>query len=316
MLTMRSFRCPHCAAAVFFDDDRCLNCGTDLGYRPEDDAMVRVGEGVRCDGHAVWDCPWLLSDGVGWCRSCRLDMADPTASTGPDRSAFERAKRRVVRQLIHAGIDLQAQPQLRFEFQRSEPGNHVSIGHSDGLVTLDLAEADPVTAERVRAELGEPYRTPLGHVRHETGHWHWQAWVATVPARLERFRQLFGDERTDYAAALDAHYARTDDGSWRDQYVSFYASAHPWEDYAESFAHVFHLRDTTETAAANPALGVDANIFGSFDELYDQWLGLSVAFNELARSMGVADLYPFAPPRPAVDKLRFAYEVLLARPIT
>jgi hypothetical protein len=302
--------------AVFFDDDCCLNCQTDLGYSPERDDMVRATDGVRCDGHDVWDCPWLLSDGVGWCRSCRLDVADPAASTGQDRRAFERAKRRVVRQLLGARIDLRAQPQLRFEFKRSQPGAPVSIGHSDGLVTLDLAEADPVTAERVRAELGEPYRTPLGHVRHETGHWHWQAWVATVPGRLERFRELFGDERVDYAAALDAHYSKTDDGSWRDRYVSFYASAHPWEDYAESFAHVFHLRDTTETAVANIPLGASTDIFGDFDHLYGEWLRLSVAFNELARSMGVADLYPFAPPPPAVDKLRFAYQVLLDRPIT
>ncbi len=312
---MKSFRCPNCRSAVFFDDDCCLACSTDLGYAPEVDEMVRAEGAVRCDGHAVWDCPWLLADGVGWCRSCRLDVADPEASTGADRKAFERAKRRVIRQLISAGIDLHAQPQLRFEFKRSSPGNPVSIGHADGLVTLDLVEADPVTAERVRADLGEPYRTPLGHVRHEVGHWHWQAWVATVPKRLERFRELFGDERADYQAALDVHYDRTDDGSWRDRFVSFYASAHPWEDYAESFAHVFHLRDTTETACANEALGVDADIFGDFDVLYEQWLGLSVAFNELARSMGVADLYPFAPPPPAVDKLRFAYQVLLDHPV-
>jgi hypothetical protein len=313
---MRTFSCPICERIVFFDDDCCLNCGTDIGYRPDVDNIVAATSGVRCDGHGEWDCPWLLSDGIGWCVSCRLDIADPDASTGPDRTAFEQAKRRVVRQLLNAGLDLTAQPQLRFEFDRSEPGSYVSIGHADGLVTLDLAEADPVTAERVRAELGEPYRTPLGHVRHETGHWHWQAWVATVPERLERFRQLFGDERADYGAALDAHYSGSDDGSWRDQHVSFYASAHPWEDYAESFAHVFHLRDTTETASTNPALGVSADISGNFDELYRQWLGLSVAFNELARSMGVADLYPFAPPQPAVDKLRFAYEVLLDRPVS
>jgi hypothetical protein len=313
---MRSFHCPVCSSPVFFDDDRCLNCGDEIGYLPDVDDIVSAIDAVRCEGHQVWDCPWLLADGIGWCRSCRLDVADPGASTGPDRRAFEQAKRRVVRQLLNVGIDLTAQPQLRFEFDRSQPGSRVSIGHADGLVTLDLAEADAVTAERVRAELGEPYRTPLGHVRHETGHWHWQAWVATVPERLERFRELFGDERDDYAAALDAHYSRTDDGSWRDRYVSFYASAHPWEDYAESFAHVFHLRDTTETAGANPALGVTVDIFGDFDDLYQQWLGLSVAFNELARSMGVADLYPFAPPPPAVEKLRFAYQVLLDRPTT
>jgi hypothetical protein len=312
-VTVRSFRCPNCSAAVFFDDDHCLNCDTPIGFSPELDDIVAAAGAVRCEGYEVWRCPWLLADGVGWCRSCRLDLYDPEAPSDAARVAFERAKRRVVRQLINVGIDLAADPQLCFRFAHSEPGRHVTTGHADGLVTLDLAEADPVTAERVRAELGEAYRTPLGHVRHEVGHWHWQAWVATVPERLDRFRELFGDERADYSAALDAHYARGDDGSWRDRHVTYYASAHPWEDYAESFAHVFHLRDTMETAAARATLGVSADIGEDFDDLYRQWLDLSVAINELARSMGVADLYPFAPPPPAVDKLRFVYQVLLDR---
>ena len=174
---------------------------------------------------------------------------------------------------------------------RSDGDHRVTIGHADGLVTLDLAEADPVTREESRLSLGEPYRTPLGHVRHEVGHWHWQAFVIPDEERLGRFRDLFGDESFDYADALERHYANGDDGFWEQSFVSFYASAHPWEDYAESFAHVLHLLGTEETAhfaglAAPP---------GDFDGRYEQWVNVTVELNELARSMGTADPYPFAP---------------------
>jgi hypothetical protein len=309
---MRSFTCPKCRATVFFNNLTCLSCGSSLSYHLDrDDLALNDGDGCASRETAE-QCNWSTQE--TWCASCALDT-DHEAR--PERLPFQSAKRRTLRLLSNAGIDPAGRsPQLQFDMRQSSPGAPVTIGHAYGLVTIDTAEADPARREAVRTELGEPYRTPVGHVRHETGHWHWQAWVATVPERLERFRELFGDERADYAAALDAHYSRNDDGSWRDRYVSFYASAHPWEDYAESFAHVFHLRDTTETAATNPALGVTADISGDFDDVYRQWLGLSVAFNELARSMGVADLYPFAPPPPAVDKLRFAYQVLLDRPVT
>ena len=309
---MRTFHCPVCGSAVFFDDDTCLTCGTVIGYRPDLDDVVALdgsGDAVRCLGHEPWACPWLLADGQGWCVSCRLDVAERRSLTHEERIVFERAKRRVIRQLLRARLDLHAVPQLRFEFADSRDGARVTIGHADGLVTLDLAEAHLPDVEQRREELGEPYRTPLGHVRHEIGHWHWQAWVATVPARLEQFRELFGDERADYADALAAHYARTDDGAWRDRFVTFYASAHPWEDYAESFAHVLHMLDTYETAVAHGVALGDPGY--PFDVLYVHWLGLSVAMNELARSMGVSDPYPFAPPAGAVDKFRFVHTVLL-----
>ena len=123
------------------------------------------------------------------------------------------------------------------------------IGHRSGEITLDLDEADPASRERIRATLGEHYRTPLGHIRHELGHFVWLKLVASDPDRLGDFRALFGDERTDYVAALDSHYGRFDDGAWRDAHASFYASSHPWEDFAESWAQLMHVHDVVETGA-------------------------------------------------------------------
>jgi hypothetical protein len=123
----------------------------------------------------------------------------------------------------------------------------VAAGHADGVVTLDLAEGDDGHREALRVQLAEPYRTLLGHLRHETGHWYWDVLVAADP---EPFRAMFGDERADYGAALERHYSSAPPVGWENSYVSTYATAHPWEDWAESFAHYLHIRDTLQTAAA------------------------------------------------------------------
>ena len=120
-------------------------------------------------------------------------------------------------------------------------------GHADGVITLDLAESDDVHRERRRAELGEPYRTLLGHFRHEIGHYYWPILVERAGA-LERCRALFGDERADYGEALERHYADGPPADWAERHVSAYATMHPWEDWAETFAHYLHIRDTLQTA--------------------------------------------------------------------
>jgi hypothetical protein len=179
----------------------------------------------------------------------------------------------------------------------------VTTGHADGLITLDIAEAEPVHREELRISLGEPYRTPLGHVRHELGHWWWQT---AIGDRFDTasFRDLFGDERADYSAALAAHYGTSDDGSWTNTHVWYYAASHPWEDFAESFAHVLHMFDTLETARSLAVLPSAAEPV-SFADAYAQWVDLTATMNELNRSMGTPDPYPFAVPPPAIDKFAF-----------
>ena len=303
---MKVFACPVCNAAVYFDNVACVQCGSLLAYDVEHDRFAAGA--VLCLANATVEaCNWSVPDS-GYCRSCALDVQhEPTEKRAP----FERAKRRAVRQLERFGVDLHRPPTLRFDLRDGSVEGPVTIGHQDGVIALDTAEADPARREEVRTGLGEPYRSPLGHVRHELGHWYWAAYVGDRFSE-ESFRGVFGDERADYAEAIERHYGTPDDGSWQSQYVSFYASMHPWEDFAESFAHLLHVTDTLETAAmagmvggAAVALGV-----GDFDLVYQRWIDVSVALNELNRSMGTPDAYPFAPSQPAINKLHFVWDAL------
>lgn len=314
---MRRLICPNCEYRTFFQDTCCLHCGWEIGYRLAEDEMFVASDFSRCTDHNIHGCNWLVTgdaDGTadqgtyGLCRACSLDL-NPSAHAGNSEiSVFKADIRRVVRQLQQWGIDpASASPPLRFDLRIPGEGESVIIGHEHGLVTLDAMEADPVQLEASRTRLGEPYRTPLGHVRHESGHWHWEAFVESDPDVLAGFRELFGDETADYAQSLEKHYGKPDDGSWKDDYLSHYAAAHPWEDYAESFAHVLHMSDTMETAQYEGMAGAP---YGGFSQLYAQWVEVTVSLNELSRSMGVIDPYPFAPSPRAVDKLKFVYDLL------
>jgi hypothetical protein len=199
----------------------------------------------------------------------------------------------------------------------SSSSDKVVTGHEDGIITIDLAESDDPHRERVRQEMGEPYRTMLGHVRHETGHYYWPVLVERT-GLLADFRELFGDERADYGEAMERHYAQGAPAGWEAQYVSAYATMHPWEDWAETFAHYLHIRDTLQTAAAFgvriesrdtalsaiPAVDVDDE---PFESILADWLALSYALNAVNRSMGRDDLYPFLLNPPVIEKLTWVH---------
>jgi hypothetical protein len=230
---------------------------------------------------------------------------------------METAKRRLLytlNQLKLPALPVSESPHgLTFDIKADTPGQRVLTGHADGVITLNVAEADPVLREQVRVEMEERYRTPLGHLRHESGHYYWELLIGGTP-RLERFRALFGDERTDYGAALRAHYSRPQ-RDWQSAYISHYASAHPMEDWAETWAHYLHLVDTLETAAhfgfvpdGEAPVPVEPVDMGA---LMDTWSELTIALNSLNRSMGMPDPYPFQAPPPVVDKLDFVHGVLI-----
>jgi hypothetical protein len=327
---VRAFTCGHCGQLLFFENSLCLRCGSPLGFvasRLTLEVVNRDGypQRRRCANAGLAACNWVLEDDQTGelCRSCELTRTRPADDDADGLARFaaaESAKRRLIFQLLDVGLPIE--PDLHFDLLSSEQ-RPVVTGHSDGLITLDLAESDDVRREQRRVELGESYRTLLGHFRHEIGHYYWPILVERGD-RLEAYRQLFGDERVDYQAAVDRHYADGPPRDWEARYVSAYATMHPWEDWAETFAHYLHIRDTLETATE---FGIGVARLGQpegrgvarpdhtlvarpFEAIVEMWLPLTYALNAVNRSMGAADLYPFTLSDEVVGKLAFVHDCL------
>ncbi|MBL9090579.1 MAG: putative zinc-binding peptidase [Planctomycetaceae bacterium] len=352
----QGYRC-RCGRPVYFLNSVCLACGAELGFQPElrevhalepvangdrrrlDDPALDDREWRRCANLATAaGCNWLVAaeETTPFCISCRLnrtipDLTDP--ENGELWRKIENAKRRVVAQLLRLGLPVKSKVNedvehgIMFDFLRSPPGApRVLTGHDQGLITLNVEEADDPTREQIRKEMREPYRTLLGHFRHEIGHYYWDRLIAET-AWLDKFRELFGDEREDYAAALQRNYEQGPPPDWPDRHITSYASVHPWEDWAETWAHYLHVVDSLDTALRFGLRGEDVEAAVepfSIDDLYDpaaddaqqvillvnSWLQLTTVLNELARSMGQHDFYPFVMSRPVLRKMHFIQMVV------
>jgi hypothetical protein len=284
-------------------------------------------------------CNWMVpaEDPHAFCRACRLNAIIPDLSVPGNRahwSRLETAKRRLVYGLLQLGlpvVDRTEDPRrgLAFRFLAdAQPSfresGKVMTGHADGVITINLMEADSALREQLRLDMDEVYRTILGHFRHESGHYYWERLIRRE-RHHEPFRALFGDERADYDQALATHYSAGPPADWAQRYVTPYASMHPWEDWAETWAHYLHICDTLETAGAfdvrvrapgledanaHVAIGRDMFRASAFDALMEQWYPLTFAVNSINRSMGQPDLYPFVLSPSALDKLRFVHEVV------
>ncbi len=341
----RSWRC-RCGAQIFFGNSQCLRCGAQLGFDSEALALRALplpgpdGQALRrCANFIAVGCNWLLPEREspahgGLCRACRLNRTLPDTSLPENRQAWtliEAAKRRLVSQLLALDLPVQSRLSedsargLMFDFLQPLPGLPVSTGHRNGLITLNVEEADDAQREQIRRALREPYRTLLGHLRHEVGHYYWDRLVLGSPW-LPFFRARFGDERQDYAAALRRHYELGPRPDWSQSFISAYASTHPWEDWAESFAHYLHMIDTVDTALSYGLSADDVEMaiqaFGPealdsphdaprFLRLLNGWLELTAVLNELSRSMGQPDFYPFVLSRAAVAKLHAVHRVVV-----
>jgi len=326
---MRAFTCGNCGQLLFFENTLCLRCSARLGFVPSQLEIVWLDEpgtpALRgCANASLAQCNWMLEQGDPGplCRSCRLTRTRPPDDDPDGLAAFaeaEAAKRRLIFQLLDLGLPIG--DDLRFDLlsSRAEP---VLTGHDDGLITIDLGESDDARREQRRAELGEPYRTMLGHFRHETGHYYWPMLVERTD-ELGRARSLFGDDRLDYESALQHHYEEGPPPDWRERCVSAYATMHPWEDWAETFAHCLHILDTLQTAAAfglvvagpeaapgDSLSSVPAHDAAErpFDAIIAEWLPLTYVLNALNRSMGQDDLYPFTLAPTVIEKLAFAHD--------
>jgi hypothetical protein len=359
----RAFHC-RCERPVFFGNTRCLACGTELGYDSAGCAVVPIepaaGEGVwRRVGAAeplyrlcanrtsAVACSWLIehtqAQRFEQCRSCRLNRTLPDLSQPANPMLWarvEREKQRLVAALIAFGLPVAARtvedPERGLAFDLlhgGESATPVMIGHADGIITIDVREADDAHREAVRDSMAEPYRTVLGHLRHESGHYYWDRLI-DEEGRVEDFRRLFGDESVDYAQALQNHYASGGQpASWQERYVSAFASSHPWEDWAETWAHYLHISDTLDTALS---FGLDAAASGLLHDPFSKrdlsprsalprtgdeaqflafinaWIELTAVLNELSRCMGGRDFYPCVLSAPAVAKLHLVHRVVSA----
>lgn len=352
---MNLFSCQNCGQVVYFENVRCERCQRLLGFQSDTNAMAALtpldngvlrserGDDVRyCANAAHGACNWLVSassDPSELCEACRLNRTIPDLGVSANLQRWQRleiAKRRLVYSLRRLRLPLTSGHDrsggLLFDFLSGHAADGhekpVVTGHADGVITVDLEEADPAVRVQRRQQLGERFRTLLGHFRHEAGHYYWPSLVER--RALWDFRSLFGDESADYSAALARHYGEGPPADWNQRFVTPYASSHPHEDWAETFAHYIHIVDTLDSARAfgvrsrphvATASAETAECFvleapvesyreKDFDRLWRAWLPLTIAVNELNRSMGNDDLYPFVLPTPAIEKLRFVHRLI------
>jgi hypothetical protein len=316
---MRLFECQRCGQLLYFENTRCESCGHALGYLPDLSvlsALTPEGDGRWrplaapdrlsrfCANAAHQACNWLVpaESPRAFCDACRLNQTIPNLSIPEYLQRWQRleaAKHRLIYGVLRLQLPLigkaeDPQTGLAFAFLAGSGGNlpgpaAIITGHAFGLITVNIAEADDTVRERYRRDMAEPFRTLLGHFRHEVGHYYWDRLVRGGPW-LDAFRTLFGDERQDYGASLQAHYGAGPKPDWQEHFVSRYASTHPWEDFAETWAHYLHIVDALETAYAfglsvHPRAGRDRALSvtidfdpyrqNDFDALVRAWLPLT-----------------------------------------
>ncbi len=351
---MKIFSCSKCGQVVFFENVRCARCSSSLAYLPQlrvmsalettDGALVALAKEANggryrlcknSDDHGV--CNWAIPDGDDhpYCRACRLNDVIPNLSH-PDAlvawGRIEHAKKRMLYTLYELGLPVDSQREkkggLVFSFKENDAGagSPVLTGHDDGHITLNIAEADNPGREKLREQLGETYRTLVGHFRHEIGHYYWDVLIRDT-GELGAFRDLFGDPDKSYEAELERHYKFGPPPNWQESFVSTYATMHPWEDWAETWAHYLHIVDTLGTARsygmalkpeaaglARPPRDLRVNArdvdFDDFEDLIGAWFPLTFALNSLNRGMGQPDIYPFVLSERAITKLRFVHDVV------
>lgn len=349
---MKIFQCQQCSQPTLFENTVCGNCGSSLGYLEEQndlsalveknggwEALANPGEIYRfCENRAHGVCNWLIpsSEERNLCKACRMNHTIPNLENAAHFEAWrhlEFAKHRLIYSLLRLELPLRSKGNspdtgLAFDFMSDDPsgpeGRRVRTGHEQGLITINIAEADPAHRELARKQMGEPYRTLIGHFRHEIGHYYWERLVLIDEQQLQAFRELFGDERADYAEALKKHYENGPPTGWGANFTSAYSASHPWEDWAETWAHYMHLLDTLETANAfglslkpdlkdlellNMQADIDPYSHPDFDAVIAACLPLIFAVNSLNRSMGQPDLYPFILPPLVIRKLRFIHQL-------
>jgi hypothetical protein len=351
---VRLFVCQACGNILYFENRSCARCGHRLGFlpecvtlaalKPDGERFATVTDGIRdrafCANARYNACNWLVEPKRGelYCWGCRHNGIVPDLSNTDNLARWrglEAAKHRLFYSLIRWRLPVKTRAEdpahgLIFNFLADDParGQRVMTGHDNGLITIALTEADDIEREKRRLEMGEAYRTLLGHFRHEVGHYFWDVLVRDG-GKLEASSAVFGDHTIDYDEALQHHYQEGPPPDWQTSFVSAYAATHPWEDFAESWSHYLHIVDTLEMASAfgikvRPAadslgglsthIGFDPYETENFDAIVTAWLPFTFAMNSINRAMGMRDLYPFVLSPAVIEKLRFIHELVHKTP--
>jgi len=349
---MKLYTCSNCHSLIYFENNICLNCKYSLGFDAHSLSLITLSaEGNNifsnvqnknqqfkyCKNSEYSTCNWLVpvSTGDAFCQACDLNRVIPDLTKEENLKRWkniEIAKHRLVYSLLRLRLPVQKkigdkEPGIAFDFLAdTSPKEKVMTGHDNGVITLNIDEADEAERVKHKQDLGERYRTLLGHFRHEIGHYYWEVLIKNTDA-IQKYRALFGDEEKDYAKALEEHYKNGAPANWSEHFISTYATSHSWEDWAETWAHYLHLMDTLETASSfgiriqpdtvQATKGIQASIqqdpydMTDFGQIMKWWLPLTFALNSLSRSMGHSDFYPFVISAPVVEKLQFIHELCL-----
>ena len=347
---MKLYNCGNCNQPLYFENTKCLLCGHVTGFDPNQLLMITLISKDQiefsditnnqisyrfCQNAIHGTCNWLISldTNASFCLACELNRTIPSLNNQKNLERWNRievAKHRLVYSLIKLNLPIQrkkgdGENELVFDFLEAlSPDKRVITGHDSGTITINIEEADEAERVRNKLDLGEKYRTLLGHFRHEIGHYYWEVMIQNNSC-LGKFRELFGNEEEDYALSLKKYYSRGVFENWSEYFISPYASSHPWEDWAESWSHYLHMMDTLETAYSfgigihpekfkhtqelDIVVSRDPYTIDDFDSIVKTWYPLTFAVNSLNRSMGHADFYPFVISPIVVKKLQFIHEV-------
>lgn len=346
---MKLFQCGHCDHFVFFENHSCENCGHLSGYRdtdrmmltfdPNADTLLSDKEQISyryCKNKAYDVCNWLIESSSPhvYCNACQLNRTIPDLSNDDNFEKWrhlEVAKHRLIYQLQKLGLSLPSKLQdadgLCFDFVEQLEDSSLMTGHANGVVTILLREADSVLREQMRKQFLESYRTLVGHLRHEVGHYFWNRLVLIDAKILDEFRTLFGNELLNYSEALQTYYVKGAFNDWQESFISKYATSHPWEDWAETWAHYLHIMDVVETAyffglkvnPINETQGMSTNVsfdpydMEDFDIIIKACIPLFFAVNSINRAMGVPDVYPFVITPTVIEKMKFIHKLVLPK---
>lgn len=345
---MKLFSCKHCNNTLYFENSICLSCRNPVGFDSLRLNMLTVQKNKTdshytdilskktykyCQNAQESTCNWLIpsTSTATYCVACELNRTIPPLTITQNRVRWQKieiAKHRLVYSLLKLELPIKKKINnsvegIAFDFTVDHSAKSVMTGHQSGLITINIKEADEAERAKNKHDLNEKYRTLLGHFRHEIGHYYWDVLIKNDPKQLQKFRKLFGDETVNYEQALRGYYSNPNKNT-SNHYISIYATSHPWEDWAESWAHYMHLMDTVETAF-NFGIQLDTESLNArnitapkisdpyavkkFIDIFNMWVPLGFAVNGLSRSMGHPEFYPFVISEEIVEKLSFIHKI-------